>query len=125
MRFQAIILGYFVIGATMWGGGVISWDEAGVGQLFVDSPNEGVEVNQETASSLEQIGGPIMQAANSVGGGGLVAILSIILKFLGYLFWPIVTLRSVSAPIEIVLLLGGSTTVVFFGSVLRLVRRSA
>lgn len=126
MRFSNILLIYFVMGAMMYGGGVVTWQESGVVSVFIDySPGEQVEVNKETANDLEGLGGPIQEAAESIGGGGLIAAWNILSNIIGFLFWPITTLLSLNAPLEVVLIFGGIPTVAFFGSVLRLIRTSS
>jgi hypothetical protein len=127
MRFSQILVAYFVIGAVMWGGGVISWDQSGVATVFIDSPNSeaGPEVNEETSGLLESLGGPILEATQSIGGGGLAATWNALAKFVGYLFWPITTMLSVGAPPRWTIVLGGTPTVAFFGTFLRLIRSSA
>jgi hypothetical protein len=120
MRFTQIILAYFILGAVMWGGGVITWDQAGVGQLFVDDPTSG-ELNENTSEDITQAGGPIQQAASSVEGSGLIAVWGIISRFLGFLFWPMVALRVTGAPPR-VWVTAGALCVVFFGALVMLFR---
>ncbi|RDZ65978.1 hypothetical protein C5B90_06420 [Haloferax sp. Atlit-12N] len=122
MRFSHILLVYFVMGAMMFGGGVIEWNQSGVVGIFVEySPGEQVDVNQDTANDLERLGGPIQEAAESIGGGALIALWSILSNIIGYLFWPITTLLSLNAPLEIVLIFGGIPTVAFFGGIITLI----
>lgn len=123
MRFGNIVVAYFVIGAVMWGGGAIAWDQAGVGELFIENPAES-EVNEETSEDLTRLGGPINDVAGSLGASGLVAVWNVLVKLIGYLFWPITVLLSVDAPAEVVVLGGGTPVVAFFTSVLRMVRGS-
>jgi len=123
-RFGSVLLAYFVIGAVMWGGGAIVWDDSGVGGLIIEDVTNGTQVNEETGAQLEQAGGPIRQAAASFGGP-ILAIWNFIARFIGYLFWPITVLQVVSAPPRVVVLGGGSLSVLFLGGVLRLIRRSA
>jgi hypothetical protein len=124
MRFSGIIMSYFVIGAVMWGGGVIAWGDAGIGSLLVEDPQTG-QINEETSTELEELGGPIKNLLNSVSGGGLVAVWSVISGILGFLFWPIDVLLSVNAPMEAVVLLGGGPTIAFYATLIRAVRGSA
>jgi hypothetical protein len=122
-RFGSIIMVYFVIGAVMWGGGAIAWEDSGVGSLVIQDPQTG-EVNNELSSDLENTGGPLRQAAQGFGGA-VLGIWNIVIKFVGYLFWPVTVLQSVNAPPRLVVLLGGTPTLAFLGSVLRLITRSA
>lgn len=125
MRFGNILLAYFVIGAIMWGGGLVSWDKAGVGHLIVKNPSNGdVQVNNNTSEQLGKLGGPIQTAVGEFGGG-LIAIWSILKSLIGYLFWPIIVLKVVNAPPRVIVLGGGIYVVAFFSAALRLVRRSA
>jgi len=125
MRLTQIVIVYFVIGAVMWGGGVIAWEDSGVGGLFVQTPSTDTQVNQETTEDLSQLGGPIQIAASTVQSAGIVAIWNVLVKLVGLLMWPIVTLLSVDAPPRVVVLLGGTPTVAFFGAFIKLVRSSA
>jgi hypothetical protein len=125
MRFGHVVMAYFVIGAVMWGGGAIAWTDAGVAELFVDNPaDDEASLNSETSSTLESIAGPIQQAASTVGGAGLLAILGLLTNLFSFLFWPLAVLLG-RAPLEIALLFGGSLTTAFYVSVIRVVRGSA
>jgi len=121
MRWVNIILAYFVIGAVMWGAGLIAWSQAGVGLLFIDSPANGVDVNENTTQDVEQSGGPIQQAASTVSGP-LVAVWNLLVRLIGYLTWPITVLQSVGAPPRIIVLLGGTPTVGFFATLIGVIR---
>lgn len=126
MRFSNVIMAYFIIGAVMWGGGVIAWSDAGVGSLFIEDPDgDTVGTNSSTADALESISGPIKQAASTVGGAGLLAVLGLFVKLFSFLFWPITTLIGVGAPISVTVLFGGSLTTAFYVSLIRVVRGSA
>jgi hypothetical protein len=124
MRFGSIVMTYFVIGAVLWGGGVIAWTDAGVGTALVDDP-ETAEVNEETGRQLEDVGGPINELADTVTGGGLLAVWSFVRNLISFLFWPIVTLHSVGAPAEATVLLGGGLTTAFYTSIIRIFKDSA
>jgi len=123
-RFAAVLLAYFTIGATMWGGGAIIWDDTGVNGLIIKSVDNGTEVNENTSDRLERSGGPIREAAAALGGP-ILAIWNFLVQFIGFLFWPVTVLQSVNAPPRAVVLGGGSLSVMFLGSVIRLIRRSA
>lgn len=126
MRFGELLVAYFLVGAVLWGGGVISWQQSGVGVLVLEQPASGdVEVNQETGESLEQAGGPIQQVGSQFEGTGLVAVWNVIVPFLGYLFWPITVLLAVNAPPRVTATLGGGLSTAFLGAVIKLVRTSA
>jgi len=121
MRFEDVILAYFIIGAVMWGGGAINWQHSGVGGLFIKHPQDNLTVNSQTAQNVKHAGGAISAITNTLGGGLIVAW-NILVKLIAFLFWPIVTLKSVNAPPRIVVLGGGSLTVAFFGSLIRVIR---
>lgn len=123
MRFTNILLAYFMIGAIMWAGGAIAWDDAGVGGLFIDTA-EDPDVNESTSTQIREAGGPIQEAAGSTAVG-LIAIWNLLVKLLGFLFWPITVLLSVNAPPRVVVVLGGSFCVAFYGALIRVIRRSA
>jgi len=123
VRFANIVIGYFIIAAVMWGGGAIDWDNSGVGSILIDNPDKG-EVNRDVTENLNQSTGPIQQASQAVGGG-LIAVWNITIKIIGVMFWPILTLTSVSAPPSVVVLLGGTPTAGFYVSLIRVIRGSA
>jgi len=123
MRFSNIALAFFLMGAVMWGGGAISWDDAGVGGLIIDDPATG-SVNEETTENLENAGGPIQNALSSVGAGGLIAVWNLVVRFIGFFFWPITVLSSNGVPPRIWVPLGGAPTMAFYGGFLRLIRTS-
>jgi len=125
MNFRQIILLYFIVGATMWAGGAIDWNNAGVGQFIITANDDSVSQNESAAEDLTEIGGPIEEAASNVDGLGLLAVWNLIVGLLGYLTWPITVLQSRSAPVEVVVLLGGTVQMTFFVAVIGLVRRSA
>lgn len=124
MRFSSVVMAYFIIGAVMWGGGVIGWGDTGVAGVLIEDPESG-DVNEETAEEIEQLGGPIEQLLDSVAGGGLVAVWIFLKNLIGFMFWPIDTLYRVNAPIEAVVLLGGGVTMAFYASLLRIIRGTA
>lgn len=120
VQFANVVIGYFIVGAVMWGGGAIAWDDAGVATLFIDDPQTGA-TDKETARQLEQSGGPIQQASQSVSGG-LIAVWNLLIKLVGYLFWPIVTVAGANAPPSVIVLVGGTPTVAFYTSIIRVFR---
>lgn len=128
-RFSSILLVYFIIGATMWGGGAIVWDDTGVGEFIIDEPDnfdnpEEDGINSEASGILERLGQPIQNIVGTVGGG-LIAAWNLLTHFIGYLFWPITVLQSAGAPPRVVVLGGGSLVVAFYGSFIRTIRTSA
>jgi len=124
MRFTTIIVTYFVIGAVMWGGGAIAWDDSGVGQYLIEDPTRG-DANEGVQSNIEQAGGPIQQAAGTIGGGGVLAIWNILVQFIAYLFWPLSVLISINAPPRATTLIGGTLVISFLATMVRIIRGSA
>lgn len=122
VRLGEVVIAYFLIGALMWAGGVIDWQEAGVGSVFVDPEGNATSTNASTGEQLEQAGGPIQQAANTVSGGGLLAVWGLVTSILAFLFWPVTVLQSVQAPSEIVVLVGGPLVVAFFMAIILTIR---
>lgn len=124
MRFTNVVLAYFVMGIVMWGGGAIVWADTGVAGLLIDDPGSG-SVSQDTAGELQQLGGPIQEAAATVGGTGLLAAWNVLVKLIGFFFWPVVTLQGVAAPPRVWVLFGGIPTAAFYVTLVRLIRSSA
>lgn len=126
MRLSNVLMLYFLLGVILWGGGAIQWDNSGVGQLIVEVDDQGdARVNSSTSGDLNQLGGPIQEAASTVSGGGLIAIWNFLIKFLGFMFWPITTLQGWNSPTEAVVLLGGAPSFALLAATLRAVRSEA
>jgi len=124
MRFSTVVMTYFVLGAVMWGGGVIAWDDSGVGQFLIENPERG-DTNENVRDNIEQAGGPIQQAAGTLSGGGLLAVWNFLVQLVGFLFWPITVLVSVNAPPRAIVLVGGTVSMAFFATLIRIIRSSA
>lgn len=124
VQFSRIIVAYFIVGAVLWGGGLLPYSESGITTLFVSSPDNGTEINNGTAGQLEDAAGPIQEAAESIGGGAVLAVFNLLTAFIGFLFWPTTALIHMNAPPRAIVL-GSALTVAFFGSVLRVIRSSA
>lgn len=124
MRFGQIILAYFVVGAVMFGGGAIAFDEAGVAQFFVDQDGDTIETSDEASGALSNLGNAIGQLVN-VALGAIQLIYNLVVGLLGFMNWPVLVLMSNNAPPMAVLLIGGTFQVAFYASVVRLVRVSA
>lgn len=124
MRFSRIVLAYFVLGAVLFGGGAISYDDAALNSFFVKDTAEGFEANSETEGNLSNI----ENALGSLVGeflGAIQLVYNLIVGMLGFLNWPIVVLATNNAPPMATLLIGGSLSVAFYMSVIRLVQSSA
>jgi len=125
VRFGEVVLTYFVIGAVMWGAGLIDGGQLGVADIFFDiSQNGTVQASQEPQGLLEAMGNSIVDVAGGLVGP-VLAVWNVITELIAVLFWPVVTLRSTGAPPSVVVLLGGTPTVAFFMGVVRTVRESA
>jgi hypothetical protein len=124
MRFSTIILAYFVVGAVMFGGGAIDYEEAGVATFFVEEDGGTFGPDEETAGELEGLGGAIQQLLGEFIGA-IQLVYNLIVSLLGFLNWPLVVLSSANAPPMAVLLLGGTFTAAFYMSVIRLIQSSA
>ena len=127
MRFSSVLITYFIISAVMWGGGVISWQESGVGGAFIEDPtadSQAGAVDQNTTTLLNRLGGPITQVAGQTSGGGLIATWQVLVSLIGFVFWPTALMISVNAPPSAVVL-ATALPVAFVTSVLRMVRGSA
>jgi len=124
MRLQHIILAYFLIGATMWAGGMVPYGEAGITSLFVNVEDDATSPNDKLAENISDTGGPIQEVSQGVSGP-LVAIWNLFSGLINFLFWPVSTLIQLSAPTQVIVILGGAPTVVFYGAIFRVFRRSA
>lgn len=126
MRFGHVVMAYFVIGAVLWGGGAIAWNDSGVTHLVVTGADNSTNIstNDQTKDELESSGGPIQEAASSIGGGALIAIWKLITGLLGFMFWPVATLINTNAPPTVVVLLGGVPTLAFYLGVMNVFMRS-
>lgn len=125
MRLSHVVMAYFVVGAFLWGGGAVSFDQIGIGSLIISTVDTGgnVETNEETAGQLENTGGPVEQALNTVSGGGLIAAWNFAINFLAFFFWPITTLEQVNAPVEVTVSLGGGMSFSMLLGLLAVLRR--
>jgi hypothetical protein len=126
MRFGNIVMVYFVMGAVMFGAGLIGWSDAGFATVLLDNPeNQSISANEETGDSLNSLDGPVGEAAGSSGEGGLLSVLNLVTSIADFLFWPISLFLTLNAPPSVVLLFGGAPTTAFYMGLLLLVRSSA
>jgi hypothetical protein len=125
VRFGEVVLTYFVIGAVMWGAGLIDGGQLGVADIFFDiSQNGTVQPSSEPQGLLEAMGNSIIDVAGGLVGP-VLAVWNVITELAAVLFWPVAVLRGAAAPPSVVVLLGGTPTVAFFMGIIRLVRESA
>jgi hypothetical protein len=123
MRFGSILMAYFVVGAVMWGAGLVAWDTTGAAQEFVDVGENGtVNANESTAGQLDRTGGVVGQAAQSLAGP-ILLVWNLVTGFVAYIFWPVTVLQQVNAPPRLIVLMGGAMAVGFFVSIVRLLGR--
>lgn len=123
MRLTTILVTYLIVGAVMFGGGVLAWDDAGVAGYLIEDPETG-EVNEDVSSDLESARGPIQEAAGAVGGGGLLAVWTFLSNLFSFLYWPISTLNALGAPPAVTAILGGPLSLGFTLGMIRLVASS-
>lgn len=125
-RISSILIVYFVCTAVMFGAGLISLtddEEAGIVSEVISADDDGF-VNQEIIDRVDSMGGPIGNIIGTVGGG-LVAFWNFITAFIDVMFWPVNVLLATGAPIEVVVLGGGTLVMAFIAGLLRTVRGSA
>lgn len=122
MRLSDAVVAYLIIGAVMWGGGVISWENSGMTTVMLSQTDAGIAPDASMSESVENIN-PTQGLLESLGGP-LLIVWDLIIKFIGMLFWPVTVLLSVGAPPEVVVLGGGPFATAFIMGVIRLVRTS-
>lgn len=124
VRFSSVVITYFVLAVMMFGAGLTEPGSLGILDIFFEVDGGTVETQSEPAGWLGGIGSTLEEVATDIFGPALV-IWDAISGLIGALFWPVVVLQGVGAPVEVVLLFGGVPTVAFFMGVLRIVRESA
>lgn len=124
MRIGNIVFAYFIIGTMMWGGGALTFEEAGVITAVVTNDQGQIDPAGELAAEIDKqnsvIGGVI-----SAFGAGLLIVWNLIFILLKFIHWPVVTLAQNHAPPELTALLGGGMTLSFYLAVATLVSRSS
>jgi len=118
-----VVMAYFVIGAVMWGGGVLAWQQTGVAQAVIENPETG-DVNEELSQTAQRQGN-IVDQISALAAGPIQLVFNLAGALLAYLFWPITALLVTGAPMRITVLLGGAPTLAFYLGLIRLVRTSA
>lgn len=125
VRFSNVVITYFVIGAVLWGSGLLDAGGLGVADIFFDFSQDGaVQPSQEPQGLLEAMGNNIIDVAGGLVGP-VLAVWNVLKELISVLFWPVAALRSTGAPTSVVVLLGGTPTVAFFMGIIRTVRESA
>src|SRR6056297_294166 len=98
VRFGEVVLTYFVIGAVMWGAGLIDGGQLGVADIFFDIPQNGaVQASEEPQGLLDAMGNSIVDVAGGLVGP-VLAVWNVITELIAVLFWPVVTLQTTGAP---------------------------
>lgn len=124
IRTSDIIIIYFVIGALLFGGGVVTWDDSGPTQFFVEMDGGDVDASSGPQENLSGVSGAITSLVGSVGGP-VILVWNLFSGLVAFLNWPLFVLGDAGAPPRVTLLLGGTLTVMFYMSAIRLVRSSA
>jgi hypothetical protein len=124
IRASNIILIYVVLAVVMFGGGIITWDDTGPTQFFVDMGPDGVTPSDETQDNLQGVSGAITSLVGSFGGPA-VLVWNLFAGLVSFIHWPLFVSLEAGAPLRVVLLLGLIPTVMFYMAVIRLVRASA
>jgi len=124
-RLGSVVITYFVIGAVMWGSGILDAGQLGVAEIFFDfGPDGAVQSSEEPQGLLDSMGNSIDDVAGGLVGP-VLAVWNVLTQLITVLFWPVAALRSTGAPTSVVVLLGGTPTVAFFMGIIRTVRESA
>lgn len=123
MRLGEIAVAYFVLGAVMFGGGAIPFDDTGLTQVMLTQDGDGeVSIASGFADQWESI--TTSPTVFDSLGGAMIMIWDILVLILGGAFWPVLVLLAVNAPTEVVLLGGGSISFAFIVAGLRFIRSS-
>lgn len=123
-RLNQMMLTYFVTAALMWATGFLSWNNTGLLQYMLAISGGDISGNGAIETQLIDIGGPVGNIVNTLGGG-LLAVWGLLVNIVTFTFWPVTVLNGTGAPIEVVVLLGGPPCVAFVGAFAILVRGSA
>jgi len=124
MQFTRILVVYFVLGALMFGGGVVSWDDTGPTKYFLSQDEVGVTPDEQPRQTLGGVAGAITSLVGQFGAP-LILVWNLVVGLVSFLHWPIFVMVENAVPPRVTVLLGGSLTVMFYGGVVRLVRSSA
>lgn len=122
MNLGELVLAYFVIGAVMFGGGAIDFDEAGITKLMIS--NEGGEVGIADSFIAQWKSITTSPTIFESIGGAMIMIWDLLVLFLGGAFWPVLVMASNDSPTTVTVLLGGSFAMAFVVAGLRFIRSS-
>lgn len=124
IRASNIIIIYFIIGAVMFGGGAVTFDNSGVTQFFITQEPDGVTPADDTKERLDGVSGVITNLIGSFGGPAIL-VWNLFVGLLAWMHWPLVVLIENAAPPRVTILLGGTLVVAFYMATIRLVKSSA
>lgn len=124
IRASNIIMIYFVIGAVMFGGGAVAWNNSGLTKFFITNSGGDLAPSQQTGENLTGVSGAITSLVGSFGGPAIL-VWNLFAGLVAFLNWPLFVLIENGAPPQVTILLGGTLTVAFYMAAIRLVRSSA
>lgn len=124
MQFTRILVVYLVLGALMFGGGAVSWDDTGPTKYFLSKDEVGVTPDDQPSQTLGGVAGAITSLVGQFGAP-LILVWNLVVGLVSFLHWPIFVMVENAVPPRVTVLLGGSLTVMFYGGIVRLVRSSA
>lgn len=125
MHVSNVIVLYFVIGAVMFGGGAVTWDDSGVTAFFVDLGPEGqVSPDAGPEDRLSGVSGAITSLVGEFGGP-IVLVWNLVIGLISFIHWPLVVCIEHNVPPRVTVLLGGTPTAMFYMALIILVKGSA
>lgn len=124
IRASNIVMIYFILGAVLFGGGVVSWNNSGLTKFFIHQSAGDVGPSSHTQSKLSGVSGEITSIIGSFGGSAII-VWDLFTGLIAFLNWPLFVFLGSGAPVSVVVLLGGTPTVAFYMAAIRLVRSSA
>jgi hypothetical protein len=108
MRFSHVAIVYTVMGVLVVSAGVVPIAQLGIASVFVDAEDGSVEANRSAVGGTEEGGGmldnligPVRNALNTISGGALIAVWTVIDPILGLYAWPLTTASAVNAPFAV------------------------
>ena len=88
MQFTRIIVLYFVLGALMFGGGAVSWDNSGPTKFFVSQDQTGVSADSQPRQQLDGVAGAITSLVGQFGAP-LILVWNLVVGLVSFLNWPV------------------------------------
>lgn len=124
IRASNIVMIYFIVGAVMFGGGAVTWDNSGPTQYFLTMSGGHVHPSDQTGNALGNVGPSLVNLIATFGGGALL-VWNLIVGLISFLNWPIFVFLDANAPPPVTIIIGGSLTVAFYMALIRVVRSAA